>query len=162
MATITFKGLEEYEKKIVSMSKEIDKICGAAAYVGGGIVADEIRKGIESLPVVSGFGTERNPLPGGVTKTQKRGLLEGLGISKMKNDSGFYNVKIGFDGYNKTKTEKFPQGQPNQAVARGVESGTTWKKKYPFVRPAVERARKTVLAKMAETVDKEIEKVVDK
>lgn len=36
MATITFKGLEEYEKKIVSMSKEIDKICGAAAYVGGG------------------------------------------------------------------------------------------------------------------------------
>ena len=71
-------------------------------------------------------------------------------------------MKIGFDGYNKTKTKKYPKGQPNQVVARGVESGTTWKKKYPFVRPAVERARKAVQAKMAETVDKEIKKVMDK
>ena len=162
MATITFKGLEEYEKKIASMAKGIDEICGAATYEGASIVADEIRKSIESLPVVSGVGTEKNPLPGGVTATQKRGLLEGLGIAKMQNDGGFYNVKIGFDGYNKTKTKKYPKGQPNQVVARGVESGTTWKKKYPFVRPAVERARKAVQAKMAETVDKGIKKVMEK
>ena len=84
MATITFKGLEEYEKKIASMAKGIDEICGAATYEGASIVADEIRKSIESLPVVSGVGTEKNPLPGGVTATQKGGYWRGLELQKCR------------------------------------------------------------------------------
>ena len=94
-----------------------------------------------------------------MTAAQKQGLLDGLGIASMQEDAGFYNVKIGFDGYNRTRTEKYPQGQPNQLVARGVESGTSWKQKRPFVRPAVTRARKRAEQAMAETLDKEIQKI---
>ena len=79
----------------------------------------------------------------------------------MKDDAGYLNVKIGFDGYNAMRTEKYPQGQPNQLVARGVESGTSWKQKHPFVRPAINASRKRAEAKMAEVLDKEIEKVMD-
>lgn len=126
MAKISFKGLEEYELRLSKLSerKEIERIAGRAIYEGAAIMADEIKARIKGLPVITGYGTDSNPLSGGVTAVQKAGLIDGLGISSMQEDAGFLNVKIGFDGYNRTKTEKYPQGQPNQLVARGVESGT--------------------------------------
>lgn len=161
MATIKFKGLEEYEKKITRLGKETERIAGAAIYDGAGIVADAIKANISSLPVVHGFGTASDPLPGGVTESQKQGLLEGFGISKMVNEDGYLNVKLGFDGYNSTKTAKYPNGQPNQLVARGVESGTSWKMAKPFVKTAVSRSRKTAEKTMADVLDKEIEKIME-
>lgn len=161
MARITFPGLNDYELMLSRLSKNTEDIAGRTIYTGAGIVADEIKAGIQSLPIVTGYGTAENPLPGGVTSAQKQGLLDGLGIAPMQDDGGFLNVKIGFDGYNRTKTKDYPNGQPNQLVARGVESGTSWKQKRPFVRPAITRSRKRAEAAMAEVLDKEIEKIMD-
>ena len=161
MAKITFKGLEEYELRLSRMGKETTRIAGAAIYEGAAIVADEIKKGIRGLPVVTGYGTETNPLPGGVTSAQKQGLLDGLGIAPMQDQNGYLNVKIGFDGYNRTRTKEYPEGQPNQLVARGVESGTSWKQKHPFIRPAVTRSRARVERKMQEILDYEMKKIMD-
>ena len=159
MAKITFPGLNDYELMISKLSKGVDDIAGKAIYAGAGIVADAIKENIKALPIVRGYGTEKGPLPGGVTAPQKAGLIDGLGISPMQNDAGFLNVKIGFDGYNATKTEKYPQGQPNQLVARGVESGTSWKQKKPFIRPAINASKSRAEAEMARILDQEIEKI---
>ena len=159
MAKITFPGLSDYELMISKLSKGVDDIAGKAIYAGAGIVADAIKENIKALPIVRGYGTEKDPLPGGVTAPQKAGLIDGLGISPMQNDAGFLNVKIGFDGYNATKTEKYPQGQPNQLVARGVESGTSWKQKKPFIRPAINASKSRAEAEMARILDQEIEKI---
>lgn len=161
MAKISFPGLEQYELQLSRLSKDTERICGAAIYQGAAIVTDAIQRGIQSLPVVSGYGTESKPLPGGVTAVQKRGLEDGLGIAPMQDDQGYLNVKIGFDGYNHSRTEKYPNGQPNQLVARGVESGTSWKRKKPFIRPAVSASRKEAEKKMAEVIDTEIKKLMD-
>lgn len=161
MATLTFKGLQDYELKISRASKDTEKIFGRATYAGAKIVADEMKKSIEGLPIVNGYGTAEKPLSGGVTAVQKRGLIDGFGISGLQNDNGFHNVKLGWDGYNATKTKDYPNGQPNQLVARGVESGTSWKQKHPFIRPAVTRARKKAEEKMAEVLDYEIKKIMD-
>ena len=114
---------------------------------------------IKALPIVRGYGTTENPLPGGVTAPQKAGLIDGMGISPMQDDGGYLNVKIGFDGYNATKTEEYPQGQPNQLVARGVESGTSWKEKKPFIRPAINASKSRAAAEMALILDQGIEKI---
>lgn len=159
MAKITFPGLNDYELTISRLSKGVDDIAGKAIYAGAGIVADAIKENIKALPIVRGYGTEKDPLPGGVTAPQKAGLIDGLGISPMQNDAGYLNVKIGFDGYNATKTEKYPQGQPNQLVARGVESGTSWKEKKPFIRPAINASKKRAEDEMARILDEEIEKI---
>lgn len=136
-----------------------DDMIGRAVYTGAGIVADAVKTGINSLPIVTGYGTDANPLPG-VTSAQKAGLLDGFGISPLQDDgSGYLNVKLGFDGYNRTLTEKYPQGQPNQLVARGVESGTSWKQKKPFIRPATTRSRKTAENEMKRVIDEEISKI---
>ena len=161
MAKITFPGLGNYELMISRLAQGTEHVAGKAIYAGAGIVADEIRKEIQSLPVVDGYGTVEDPLPGGVTRQQKEGLLDGLGISPMENDGGYLNVKIGFDGYNQTRTKRYPQGQPNQLVARGVESGTSWKQKKPFVRPAVNASRKRAEGKMAEVLDEGIKKIME-
>lgn len=159
MAKITFPGLNDYELMISRLSKGVDDIAGKAIYAGAGIVADAIKENIKALPIVRGYGTTENPLPGGVTAPQKAGLIDGMGISPMQNDAGYLNVKIGFDGYNATKTEKYPQGQPNQLVARGVESGTSWKQKKPFIRPAINASKSRAEAEMARILDQEIEKI---
>ena len=160
MAKITFPGLNDYELMISKLSKGVDDIAGKAIYAGAGIVADAIKENIKALPIVRGYGTEKDPLPGGVTAPQKAGLIDGLGISPMQSDAGFLNVKIGFDGYNSTKTDKYPQGQPNQLVARGVESGTSWKKKSPFIRPAINASKQRAEDEMARILDEEIKKVM--
>lgn len=160
MAKITFPGLKDYELMLSRLEGATDDMIGRAVYAGAGIVADAVKQGIQSLPVVTGYGTDTNPLPGGVTAAQKAGLLDGFGISKLQDDGGYLNVKLGFDGYNRTRTEKYPQGQPNQLVARGVESGTSWKQKKPFIRPAVTRSRKPAEAEMKRVIDEEIEKIV--
>ena len=159
MAKITFPGLNDYELMISRLTKNVDSVAGKAIYAGSGIVADAIKENIKALPIVRGYGTTENPLPGGVTAPQKAGLIDGMGISPMQDDGGYLNVKIGFDGYNAAKTEKYPQGQPNQLVARGVESGTSWKQKKPFIRPAINASKSRAEAEMARILDQEIEKI---
>lgn len=161
MAKITFPGLRDYELMLSKLESVSDDMIGRAVYEGAGIVADAIKANIEALPIVTGYGTSENPLPGGVTAVQKAGLREGFGISKLQDDSGYLNVKLGFDGYNRTKTEKYPGGQPNQLVARGVESGTSWKQKKSFIRPAVNKTRKQAEQKMKDVLDEEISKIAE-
>lgn len=137
MARITFKGMEEYEKKLSLLAKDAEQICGAAIYEGASIMADEIKAGIRSLPRKTGVTQE--------------GLEKGFGISKLREDNGFYNVKLGFEGYN-------ANGEPNVMMARIMESGTSKVPKHPFVRPAVNRAKAAAQDKMAAVLDEEIEK----
>ena len=91
-----------------------------------------------------------------LTSAQKKGLQEGLGVSPMENDNGYWNVKVGFDGYNKVKTRKYPNGQPNALIARATESGSSVREKTPFVRPAVSASQKKALEAAKIKIDQRI------
>lgn len=160
MAVIRFDGIDDYISQLQKLNTNTNEIIGKAIYAGAGVMADAIKQNIRALPVVTGYGTTEKPLPGGVTSVQKSGLIDGFGISHLQETQGYLNVKLGFDGYNRTKTEKYPKGQPNQLVARGVESGTSWKKKKPFIRPAISKSRKQVEETMKSTIDEEINKIM--
>lgn len=137
-----------------------DGVIGPAIYEGAAIVADAVHAEIKSLPTDEYWGSPERPKTG-PTKVQKKGLHESLGIASMQDDGkGFLNVKIGFDGYNEVKTKNWPNGQPNQMVARAVESGTSFMEAHPFVKTAVQKSRKAAVAEMAKTVDEEIEKIM--
>ena len=68
-------------------------------------------------------------------------------------------MKLGFDGYNKVKTRKYPQGQPNAMIARAVESGSSVRKKNPFIRRAVNDTQKQAVEKGKQVADEEIAKI---
>lgn len=160
MAKIEFKGLEEYQLKLSQLSVLAgERVIGPAVYDGAEIAADIIRQEIQSLPTDKRWGTQDYP-KSGISQEEKEGLLESFGITPMRNDSGFINVKLGFDGYQGDPTPKYPRGKPNQMIARSAESGTSFMKPTPFMKRGVSKARKAAKGAMAKRVGEEIEKIM--
>lgn len=177
MAKMEISGLDDYIAKLDKLqSRYAQGYYGKAIYEGAKIVTDQIRTNIKSLPVerrttwnasyVDSWGDANwnknaDVYLDGITATQKAGLLDGLGIAKMKNDGGTLNVRAGFHGYNKQKTRKFPNGQPNAMIARSVEGGTSLMQKHPFVAPAVRKTRAAAEAKMKEVIENGLKKIME-
>lgn len=123
------------------------------------MAADEVRAQLMKVPTDESYGTELRPALG-PRKVQKRGLYNSLGIASLQSDAGYLNVKIGFDGYNDVSTRQWPNGQPNQMVARSVERGTSWMKAYPFVKKAAAACRKSVRKAMGKSVEESIARIM--
>ena len=156
-------GLDKYVEELNKLAKNTSQVLGKSIYVGAGIVADEVRKNIEKIPVSNSSrrGTQSDPIDT-ITSAQKTGLLRGFGISCLSTRDGITNVKLGFEGYNSqvattsVKAKWTDKRQANIMIARSVEGGTSFRRKHPFVAPAVRATRKKAEAAMAEQLDKEI------
>ena len=163
MARIQIKGIDEYALKLSKLGNESRSVAGEAIYGAADIVSNQIRGNIGSLSTVTeveNIQAYRKKTKAGLSRRQKQGLLDSLGISKMKDDDGYLNVKIGFDEYNSIRTKKYPKGQPNQLIARVVENGSQYMDKEPFIRPALNRTRKAAQQKMQDTIDKRTKEIM--
>ena len=159
MAKYQMRGLEEYARYLQEVGANTPEICGEVVYAMADVVANAVRKNLSSLPTVTeaqAKATYRAKKMAELTSAQKKGLEKGFGISPMRNDNGYWNVKLGFDGYNNVKTRKYPKGQPNVMIARAVESGSSARQKRPFIRPAVNAARKPAIEKAKIVIDQKI------
>lgn len=160
VARFAFKGLEEYSMRLAKLGDQTERVAGRAIYAAADVVADAMRQEIDKIPVQNGF-VKQGELRTGIPAPAKRGLQESFGITPLEKDSGgFYNVKLGFDGYNSIKTKAHPNGQPNQMIARSVNGGTSFLAPHPFVTTAVRKARKPALQKMEEVLDEETKKIM--
>lgn len=126
------KGLAEYESRIAALGIHAEGICKAAVYEGAGIIAEAIR---DNTPVDTGD------------------LRASVGIAPIRNDNGFINTKIGFDGYDR-------RGVPNAIKARVIESGSSHRRKKPFIRPAVERNAALAEFEMERTMTAMIDEIM--
>lgn len=145
---IVGNGLNSYIEYLQKINAVTDEVIGEAVYEMAKVVADKVRSSIQALPTVSNEANIATYKKGysRLSDKEKQGLLDGFGISPLQEDSGFVNVKLGFDGYNSVKTKKYPQGQPNALIARVTESGSSYREKTPFMRPAVNASKKTAEA----------------
>lgn len=165
MAKITFKGLDGYLAKLTALERATDKVVRKAVYEGAHVVADTVRSGLERLPTSEHDGRPWWGTPGhlarGPSEEQKKALVESFGITPIDADrNGFVNVHIGFDGYNGIRSAQWPQGQPNQMVARAVESGTSFMEANPVIKKSVSQSRKAAEKAMEQAIDGEIDKIV--
>lgn len=157
MARMTFQAGDDYAVQLSRMGADIDEIAGKAIYEAAGIVADKIKSNLEALPEDRFRKLERGEVFSGLPVEQKRNLVQSLGITPIKPDNkGNLNAKIGFDGYGTHKTKKYKNGVPNKLLARAVESGSSVRKKTPFVRPAVNATKEAAQNKMNEVIEREI------
>ena len=165
MAKIEFKGIDEYAKVLATLKNESDAILKSAVYKGAALVADEIKKGLKSLPIQEGenglppMGTSDNPITG-VSRRQKADLIDSFGLAPIENDNGYIQTKAGVDGYGSIPTKKYPKGVPNAMLMRSIESGTSFRKKHPIFRQATNRARKRAEEAMRNEVDIQIKKIM--
>ena len=163
MAKISFPGLKKYELMLSKLGDQSQEVAEKAVYAGAKIVADKIRSNIKKLIAYDDEAAIyawvlKNPAP--LTRTAKQGLLDGLGVSEIRNDNGYINTKVGFTGYNGIKTKSFPEGQPNVIIAQVTENGSSITGKQPFVRPAVRAKKREIEAAMAAVLDREIKKIM--
>ncbi len=145
---MTIKGLDEYAMKLSKLGENASEIAKKVVMAGANPVADEIRKELEANlrdPAYAGTGV------GDFKLYRFTGdLLDSFGIAPPGVDSkGNTNTKIGFEGYDR-------RGVPNALKARAMESGTSWLRRRPFVRPAVNRAKKKAIEEMGKTLDAEM------
>lgn len=151
-------GISNYVQQLEELSTASEEMIKRSVYSGAGIVTDAVRKNIQGLPVRHGGYFKDGVKASGITPVQKAGLLNGLGIAPFKNENGYVHVKVGMDGYNATKTKKYPKGQPNAMVARSVETGTSWMQAHPFIGPAVRSTKAKAEQAMAKAFDEECKK----
>lgn len=161
---IVGKGLSNYIAYLQSIEAVTDEIIGEAVYDMAKVVADKVRANIEALPAVSNEANIATYREGysRLSEPEKQGLMDGFGVSPLQDDSGYRNVKLGFDGYNSIKTKKYPQGQPNALIARVTESGSSYREKTPFIRPAVNAARKPAEKAGQAKIDEKIKSIKTK
>ena len=159
---VDFPGIKIYVTKLNQLSSHSLTIIEKAAAKGAAPVADACKANLQGLSTNSN-GAAINAWKKGekatLTEKQKEGLIESMGLAPMQNDKGFINTKLGFDGYNKVVTKRWPKGQPNAMIARVLESGSSAMDKQPFIRPAVAAKKSEAEKIMKETLDAEIKKI---
>ncbi len=160
MATITFKNNDDYIAKINKLSRGFrEEVAGPAIYVAAGLVADAIDAKLAGVPTDERWGSP-GAVKAGPREAEAQSVYNALGIAKMQDDNGFINVKIGFDGYSPLKSTRWPNGQPNQMLARSIERGTSFMAANPFVKPAVASTKGAAVNAMKEKVDEQISKIM--
>ena len=161
---IVGNGLNSYIEYLQKINAVTEEVIGEAVYEMAKVVADKVRSSIQALPTVNNEANIATYKKGysRLSDKEKQGLLDGFGISPLQEDSGFVNVKLGFDGYNSVKTKKYPQGQPNALIARVTESGSSYREKTPFMRPAVNASKKPAEAAGRAKFDEKIAAIPQK
>ena len=136
MAKMSVSGLDEYIDKLSKLGSKMPEVAKRAVQAGVNPLADEVRKQLEKNLQGSKYSTGD--------------LLDSLGTTPVGVDkNGVYNAKVGFSGYDR-------KGVPNALKARAMESGTSRQPKKPFMRPAVNRAKKRVLEEMGRSIDMDL------
>lgn len=163
MASFIFKGLDSYLRLLELIRGRSEETIKAAVYDGAGYLANQVKaelvSDVQTVSDKQALAAYRKRTPVYISDTQKRGLVESLGLAPMTKDKGYINTKLGFDGYNAVSTERWPDGQPNMMVARMNESGSTGILKQPFIRETVARERETVIQIMDDKINEEIQKI---
>ncbi len=151
MATWKFRGLDTYIAQLEKLSDSATGTMKMAVYDGAAVVADSIKLALNTIPVQDEY-VPKSEKRKGITQDEKDGLVQGFGLSEMRNDKGTINTKAGFSGKNKN-------GVNNVTVARQVESGTSWMEKHPVIRQAANRSKHAAEKAMEKTLESEIKKL---
>lgn len=165
MARVSFKGASEYALRLRELEHTAagGEMLEEAVKAGAKPVADEIRRRLEALPEDKFRFLPEGAKFNGLPPWQKDDLADSFGLTPVDRDRrGFVHTKAGFDGYGTAPTKAYPQGIPNQLLARAVESGSSVREKTPFVRPAVNATRKEAVEEMDRTIREELEKIFGK
>ena len=157
---IGYGNLDHLIAQLEELKKSSKTMCKRSIFRGAKIVADEMKREIKGIPVVPDHD-HGDAVITGATRAQIDGLIESMGLAKIKNYEHGLNTKVGFDGYNSVVTKKYPKGQPNMMIARSINAGTSFRNKYPFVERSARMSKDEAEAVMAASLQKYIDDIVN-
>lgn len=154
MGKMTITGLEEFESQLKALGDQSTTVIHAALYAGAGKLLEEVKKSIQALPEDEGY-KQPGELRKVCTHAEKQALLTHIGIAKHDPDT----TAIGFDGYTDYVTKKYPRGVPVPLIARSIESGSSVRQKWPFLRKTGNAAKETIQKAMADAATEAAQKI---
>ena len=128
VAKFEAQGLDEYMAKLKAMGESVEGSIKRAVYPAAGMVIEAIKANTPSDGAAGG-------------------LKESMALRTFNNENGFVYTEVTFNGYDE-------RGHPNPVKARVLESGSSTRKKHPFIRPAVNRVKAQAESMMASEFEK--------
>ena len=145
MATIQVKGLDEWLNKLQTLTDKSEGLCKRSVWEGGRVVGQSISAALHDIPVQDEY-VRKDEMRTGIRSEEKDDIIHGFGLSKMRNTGGKISTQAGFKAGTKI---------------RAVESGTSFMRKHPVVRPAVNRARAAAQAAMQSRFEEDIQNIMN-
>ena len=154
--TLKVEGMDNITAMLAKVEGAAQGIAALALYDGAGVVADEISRGARGISTspfrYAAGGRMRDPSP------EERDALVSAGaagIAKFQKTGNSVNTSVGYgrSGYvsinGKTK--------PAAVIANAINSGTSFMKKQPFIRQAINRSKdhatEVITQKVTQLVD---------
>lgn len=174
--TLEWSGADELLRKMDRLPDKAAKIAAEALYEGADVMADAVSRAVQGIATeefhYAKGGETRMPSPEekAIVMNQRRG------ISKFKNNGTVISTKVGVssDGYSKitwnhaksgirTKYKIGPGGKatgsqsqegkssglsakPVAVIINSIEHGTSFMKKQPFMRKAIQQTKGAAMA----------------
>ena len=161
---VSSKGLDAIISSFDSLDGKLVDICDKAVYKAAGLLADKLKANVQSLPIEQDANGKAPYKAGGklygITTTQQEDLVNSMGIAHFRNEGGVISTSIGFAGYGRTTSKKYPNGLPNRLLMRSIESGTSFRQKNPIVRQTItqtqKQAEETIKNEVTDNIKKEL------
>lgn len=154
---LKFDGIDSIADKLELFGNKTTGVMKSALYEGARVMADEMKKNLQSIPVQGQFWPyvhKGSNLITGMTREQKADVINSMGITRMMADSDGVRVRIGFNGYT---TKGDGTGQVAiPLLVRAFESGTSFIRKTPIVRKAFASGR----PKVKEAIETQINRII--
>ena len=147
MAKLTVSGLQDWSIKLREIQDDAGGIMKAAVYAGAKVIADGIASAIDSIPEDQRY-KQPGTLRASATHDEKEDLKNAIGIAHFDETGGKISTAVGFNGYSRHATKKYPQGVPLPMIARSIESGSSVRQKHPFMRRVAQSLRSEAVAAM--------------
>ena len=154
--------LSQVSDMIDAMQGGVTPIARAALYEGAKVVADAMTGAIDNAktqPFKYGTkGSLRYPTPEEINAVKASGWF--IGVSKFDRNSGLATTSVGLNkaGY----TDLMGRTVPVAVLVRSIESGTSFMRKQPVFRAAVNRVKGQAEDAIASEVQNRLDQLINK
>lgn len=147
-------GMAEVSELLTKLEEDAPKIAAKALYEGAGIMADEIKKGAESIrtaPFKYAREGTRFPSP----EEKEIVMKAGVGIAKFNKEGAEVDTSVGYR--NAGYADLNGKQKPIPMIVNAINSGTSFMTKQPFVRKAASSGGKKAMEAMKTAIEAEFE-----
>ena len=147
-------GMAELSELLSQMEEKAPAVAARALYDGAGIMADEIRKGtdtIKTAPFKYALNGTRLPSP----EEKEIVTAAAVGIAKFDKNGTEVDTSVGFrqSGY----AELNGKQKPIPVIVNAINSGTSFMNKQPFIRKAANSGAPKAMKAMKDRIESDFE-----
>ena len=159
MGDLKVDGLELFSSKLQNLTENISKINNMALYEAAGVVAEEMKNALESIPTYDDwYGTPEYPLYG-ATPSEKEQIIANFGISRFRNSFGGSDTSLGFTGYVNTPSTKYGDNVPTGMLMQAINYGTQFRQGTHTLDRVGKNCQEKATQAAQDKIDQEIEKL---